>query len=42
MNSKTDSQPTCPIERSLAFLGDSWMMLILRDDNAGLTPFDQF
>ncbi|MDH6171004.1 helix-turn-helix transcriptional regulator [Variovorax paradoxus] len=42
MNSKTDAQPTCPIERSLAFLGDSWTMLILRDANAGVTRFDQF
>ncbi|MEZ2300057.1 helix-turn-helix domain-containing protein [Variovorax sp. RCC_210] len=42
MNSKPDAQSTCPIERSLAFLGDSWTMLILRDANAGVTRFDQF
>lgn len=32
----------CPIARSLAFLGDSWSMLILRDAHAGLKRFDQF
>lgn len=33
---------TCPIARSLDFLGDAWTMLILRDANSGLTRFDQF
>jgi len=42
MNSKNSSADTCPIARSLAFLGDAWTMLILRDANAGLTRFDQF
>ncbi|QWF16922.1 winged helix-turn-helix transcriptional regulator [Lysobacter capsici] len=42
MNSKEPSTATCPIERSLAFLGDAWTMLILRDANSGLTRFDQF
>lgn len=42
MNSKNISATTCPIERSLAFLGDAWTMLILRDANTGLTRFDQF
>lgn len=42
MNPETDAPPKCPIERSLAFLGDSWTMLILRDAHAGLTRFDQF
>lgn len=32
----------CPIARSLAVLGDSWSILILRDAHAGLTRFDQF
>lgn len=32
----------CPIARSLAFAGDSWSLLILRDAHAGLTRFDQF
>lgn len=32
----------CPIARSLAFLGDSWSLLILRDAHIGLTRFDQF
>ncbi|MDW3689155.1 helix-turn-helix domain-containing protein [Cupriavidus sp. CV2] len=42
MDSKGSSESTCPIARSLAFLGDAWTMLILRDANAGLTRFDQF
>jgi DNA-binding HxlR family transcriptional regulator len=42
MNSKKSSADTCPIARSLAFLGDAWTVLILRDANAGLTRFDQF
>jgi DNA-binding HxlR family transcriptional regulator len=36
------STTSCPIARSLPFLGDAWTMLILRDANAGLTRFDQF
>ena len=32
----------CPIARSLACLGDSWSILILRDASIGLTRFDQF
>ena len=32
----------CPIARSLAFAGDAWSILILRDAHAGLTRFDQF
>lgn len=42
MNSKKDSGDTCPIARSLAFVGDAWSILILRDAHAGLTRFDQF
>lgn len=42
MNSKESSNSVCPIARSLAFLGDAWTMLILRDANSGLTRFDQF
>jgi DNA-binding HxlR family transcriptional regulator len=42
MNSKSDTESTCPIARTLAFLGDAWTMLILRDANSGLTRFDQF
>lgn len=42
MDSKKTSESTCPIARSLGFLGDAWTMLILRDANAGLTRFDQF
>lgn len=30
------------MRRCLAFLGDAWSMLILRDANAGLTRFDEF
>lgn len=33
---------SCPIARSLAVIGDSWSMLILRDAHAGMTRFDQF
>lgn len=32
----------CPIARSLAVLGDTWSLLILRDAHAGLTRFEQF
>ena len=32
----------CPIARSLACMGDSWSILILRDAAFGLTRFDQF
>jgi DNA-binding HxlR family transcriptional regulator len=42
MNSKKSSADTCPIARSLAFLGDAWTVLILRDAYSGLTRFDQF
>lgn len=42
MNAKNSAESTCPIARSLAFLGDAWTMLILRDANSGLTRFDQF
>ena len=42
MTPKSCMDTTCPIERSLAVLGDAWTMLILRDANAGITRFDQF
>jgi len=42
MNDKTIWDDPCPIARSLAFVGDAWSMLILRDAHAGLTRFDQF
>lgn len=42
MNDKNICDDPCPIARSLAFLGDAWSMLILRDAHAGLTRFDQF
>lgn len=42
MNTDKDAAPTCPIERSLAVLGDAWTILILRDANVGVTRFDQF
>lgn len=41
-NISTPSRASCPIARSLAVLGDSWSLLILRDAHAGLTRFDQF
>jgi DNA-binding HxlR family transcriptional regulator len=42
MNNKNLSNEPCPMRRCLAFLGDAWSMLILRDANAGLTRFDEF
>lgn len=42
MDTKNSSLNSCPVARSLAVLGDSWSILILRDAHAGLTRFDQF
>ena len=42
MDSEKAYGDTCPIARSLAFAGDAWSLLILRDAHAGLTRFDQF
>jgi DNA-binding HxlR family transcriptional regulator len=42
MNSKEKPVVSCPIARTLSFLGDTWSILILRDAHAGLTRFDQF
>jgi DNA-binding HxlR family transcriptional regulator len=42
MNDKNICDEPCPIARSLAFLGDAWSLLILRDAHIGLTRFDQF
>lgn len=42
MNSKNNFDKTCPIARSIDFLGDAWSILILRDAHAGLTRFEQF
>ncbi|WP_334120451.1 winged helix-turn-helix transcriptional regulator [Limnobacter sp.] len=42
MDSKNISESPCPIARSLAFVGDAWSILILRDAHAGVTRFDQF
>lgn len=42
MNSEKTYESACPIARSLAFAGDAWSLLILRDAHAGLTRFDQF
>ena len=42
MNKENNGQNSCPIARSLAFAGDAWSLLILRDAHAGLTRFDQF
>ncbi|NTA13954.1 winged helix-turn-helix transcriptional regulator [Agrobacterium tumefaciens] len=38
---KLSGQP-CLIARTLAVVGDSWSMLIIRDAHAGLTRFDEF
>ena len=42
MHKEINLNDPCPIQRSLAFAGDSWSLLILRDAHAGLTRFDQF
>ena len=42
MDTKNNDLDPCPIARSLAFAGDAWSLLILRDAHAGLTRFDQF
>ncbi|WP_421507689.1 winged helix-turn-helix transcriptional regulator [Erwinia rhapontici] len=42
MNKINAPDNICPIARSVAFLGDAWTILILRDANSGLTRFDQF
>ena len=39
---KNSSEATCPIARSVAFMGDAWSLLILRDAHLGLTRFDEF
>jgi DNA-binding HxlR family transcriptional regulator len=42
MNMKNMFDATCPIARSVAFAGDAWSLLILRDASLGLTRFDEF
>ena len=42
MNNPKDCHEPCPIARSVAFAGDAWSLLILRDAHVGLTRFDQF
>jgi DNA-binding HxlR family transcriptional regulator len=42
MDTKKEYDNPCPIARSVAFAGDAWCLLILRDAHAGLTRFDQF
>ena len=42
MNDENNCNEPCPIAPSLAFAGDAWSLLILRDAHAGLTRFDQF
>jgi DNA-binding HxlR family transcriptional regulator len=42
MSNSPISNDPCPIARSLAFAGDAWSILILRDAHAGLSRFDQF
>jgi DNA-binding HxlR family transcriptional regulator len=42
MNCKNITDEPCPIARSVAFAGDAWCLLILRDAHGGLTRFDQF
>lgn len=42
MDNENSCNNPCPIARSLAVIGDTWSILILRDAHAGLTRFDQF
>ncbi len=42
MDIENSCNDPCPIARSLAVIGDSWSILILRDAHSGLTRFDQF
>ena len=42
MDSKKAPDNICPIARTLAFLGDAWTILIMRDAHSGVTRFDQF
>jgi DNA-binding HxlR family transcriptional regulator len=42
INMKNKNYERCPIARSLAFSGDSWCVLILRDAHSGATRFDEF
>ena len=42
MENKNTGNDPCPIARTLALVGDTWSILILRDAHAGLTRFDQF
>jgi DNA-binding HxlR family transcriptional regulator len=39
---KNSLEATCPIARSVAFAGDAWSLLILRDASFGITRFDDF
>lgn len=39
---KNSSVATCPIARTVAFAGDAWSLLILRDAHLGFTRFDEF
>ena len=39
---KNSSNAACPIARSVAFAGDAWSLLILRDAHMGFTRFDEF
>lgn len=42
MDEKNSCHEPCLIARSVAFAGDAWCLLILRDAHGGLTRFDQF
>jgi DNA-binding HxlR family transcriptional regulator len=39
---KNSSVAVCPIARTVAFAGDAWSLLILRDAHLGFTRFDEF
>lgn len=42
MKSEKLSQPTCPIARGVACVGDAWSILILREAAVGTCRFDEF
>ena len=39
---KKSPEATCPIARSVAFVGDAWSFLVIRDAGLGITRFDDF
>ena len=42
MNEKTKELPACPVETTLALIGDKWKVLILRDLMPGTKRFGEW